>query len=61
MTVDEAMREMRTGNAQHLEWADAVEQEREQLRGLLTRVLAAEGRCPTKLLHEISRVLGAKA
>jgi hypothetical protein len=29
----------------------------EHLRALLTRVLAAEGRCPTKLLIEISRAL----
>ena len=61
MTVDEAMREMRTGNAQHHEWADAVEQEREQLRALLSRVLAAEGRCSTRLLIDISRALEDKA
>ena len=32
----------------------------EQLRSLMSRVLAAEGRCPTKLLHDISRVLEDK-
>ena len=35
----------------------ALEIEREHLRALLTRVLAAEGRCPTKLLIDISRAL----
>jgi hypothetical protein len=32
----------------------------ERLQSLLSRVLAAEGRCPTRLLIEISRVLEDK-
>ena len=58
MTTDEALREMRRDDC--MKWADAVEQEREQLRSLLSRVLAAEGRCPTRLLHDISRALEDK-
>jgi hypothetical protein len=69
MTVDEALRDMREASVgmaakgyeeeakEFNRWADAVEQEREQLRGLLARALAAEGRCSTRLLHEISRAL----
>ena len=37
--------------------AKEILEETERLQSLLSRVLAAEGRCPTKLLIDISRVL----
>ena len=62
MTPDEALREMRVYNRNKSilvldQCVEVVEQEREHLRALLTRVLVAEGRCPTRLLIEISRAL----
>jgi hypothetical protein len=41
-------------------WRDKAKEsaaEIEHLRALLTRVLVAEGRCPTRLLIDISRTL----
>ena len=66
MNIEDVIREMREREKEmfvspvRATWADAVEQERKQLRSLLARVLAAEGRCPTRLLHDISRVLEDK-
>lgn len=63
-------REYRNGLVRALRWAanfssdsdellDAAD-EIERLRGLLIQVLVVEGRCPTRLLIEISKALDRK-